>query len=323
LKRRSSQATAWWVKFLLVLVAALCVAGAGAGIAVITAGGSSGGTARSTSTAQKASQASAGDARHARGSKTSATAGSTTAGSTTAPTPSQGNRRPVHHGGGGSLPPATKGAGAFGPVSSGRTSCRSVVHIGDSTSEGLDSPSYLPKRSDRIGARYSDVGVATWKPEISGATSIVETLPGGTNAHDVAQQLINQGYRGCWVIALGTNDSADVAVGSAVGLPTRIQRMMSVIGNQPALWVNVKTLVSSGPYAETNMEGWDNDLLRACARYPNMRVFDWASVVKDGWYIPDGIHFTSEGYAARARLIADALAKAFPASGASTGCVVR
>jgi hypothetical protein len=290
LRRGSSQATAWWVKFLLVLVAALCVAGAGAGIAVITAGGSRGGTARSTSTAQKASRASAGGARHARPSKTAAKEGSTTV-----PAPSRGNRQPAHRGGTGSLPPATKGAGAFGPVRSGRTSCRSVVHIGDSTSEGLDSPSYLPKRSDRIGARYSDVG-ATWKPEISGATSIVETLPGGTNAHDVAQQLVNQGYRGCWVIALGT---------------------------QPVMWVNVKTLVSSGPYAETNMEGWDNDLLRACARYPNMRVFDWASVVKDGWYIPDGIHYTSEGYAARARLIADALTKAFPASGAPTGCVVR
>lgn len=318
MQRNSAQATAWWVKFLLVLLAALCVAGAGAGIAVITAGGSSSGTARPTSTAQKASRASAGGARHTRSSKPSAKQNSTTA-----PAPSRPNREPAHHGGAGSLPPATKGAGALGRVSGGRTSCRSVVHIGDSTSEGLDSPSYLPKRSDRIGARYSHVGVATWKPEISGATSIVETLPGGTNAHDVAQQLVNQGYQGCWVIALGTNDSADVAVGSAVGLPTRIQRMMSVIGDQPVMWVNVKTLVSSGPYAETNMEGWDNDLLRACARYPSMRVFDWASVAKDGWYIPDGIHYTSEGYAARARLIADALAKAFPASGASTGCVVR
>jgi len=317
LQRKSSQATAWWVKFLVVLIAALCVAGAGAGIAVITAGGSSSGAPHSTSSAEKASRASADGSRQSPPSKTSSKEGSTTA-----PAPSHGNRKPAHHGAQGSLPPATKGAGAFGPVSSGRTSCRSVVHIGDSTSEGLDSPSYLPKRSDRIGARYSDVGVATWKPEISGATSIVETLPGGTNAHDVAQQLVNQGYQGCWVIALGTNDSADVAVGSAVGLVTRIQRMMSVIGNQPVMWVNVKTLVSSGPYAETNMEGWDNDLIRACARYPNMRVFDWASVVKDGWYIPDGIHFTSEGYAARARLIADALAKAFPASGASTGCVV-
>ena len=45
----------------------------------------------------------------------------------------------------------------------------------------------------------------------------------------------------------------------------------------------------------------------------------------DGWFIPDGIHYTSGGYEARARLIAEALAKAFPASGATAGagCVVR
>jgi lysophospholipase L1-like esterase len=46
--------------------------------------------------------------------------------------------------------------------------------------------------------------------------------------------------------------------------------------------------------------------------------------VRDGWFIDDGIHFTSQGYAARGRLIADALAKAFPASGLGPlTCVVR
>ena len=46
-----------------------------------------------------------------------------------------------------------------------------------------------------------------------------------------------QGYHGCWVIALGTNDTADVYVGSNVDLAERIRRMMSVIGNEPVLWV--------------------------------------------------------------------------------------
>ena len=52
-----------------------------------------------------------------------------------------------------------------------------------------------------------------------------------------------QGYRGCWVIALGTNDTADVYVGSNVSLAALLNRMMSVIGNQPVLWVNVKSLL--------------------------------------------------------------------------------
>ena len=204
------------------------------------------------------------------------------------------------------------------------TSCTSVVHIGDSTSEGLVSPNYLPKRSERIEARYADQGVRREHMEISGATSIVETLPGGTNAQDVAHGLIDSGYDGCWVLALGTNDAADVYVGSSVSLSTRIDKMMSVVGDQPVMWVNVKSLVGSGPYAETNMEQWNTALEDACAKYPNMRIFDWAGAVKDSWYIPDGIHYTSAGYKARAQLIAKALAKAFPADGSeSPTCVVH
>jgi lysophospholipase L1-like esterase len=71
------------------------------------------------------------------------------------------------------------------------------------------------------------------------------------------------------------------------------------------------------------MQSWDTALLQECRKYPNMRVYDWASVVKDGWFIPDGIHYTTPGYAARGRMIADALAEAFPASGTSSSCVVH
>jgi peptidoglycan/LPS O-acetylase OafA/YrhL len=205
-----------------------------------------------------------------------------------------------------------------------RTSCRAVVHIGDSTSEGLTSPDYLPDPRDRIGARYAQVGVTTFIPEISGARSIVETYEGLPNAYTVAQQLIREGYRGCWVLALGTNDTADVAVGSTYSLPYRIKEMMSLIGNQPVMWVNVKSLLDYGPYSEANMESWNRALLQACASYPNMRVYDWAAAVKDGWFIPDGIHYTSAGYEARAYLIAQALAAAFPAQGPSpSSCLIR
>lgn len=198
-------------------------------------------------------------------------------------------------------------------IAATRTSCRAVAHVGDSTSEGLTSTDYLPDRKLRMGAQYARVGVKRSLFEITGGTSIVETLPGGTDAYKVAHRLIRQGYRGCWVIALGTNDAADVYVGSSVSLATRISRMMSVIGGRPVLWVNVKSLVASGPYAESNLELWDQALAQACARYPNMRIFDWAADVRNSWFIADGIHYTSPGYAARAHLIADALADAFPA----------
>jgi len=207
-------------------------------------------------------------------------------------------------------------AGSAAPGSAGsfplKTSCRSVAHFGDSTSDGLISADYLPNPAQRISAQYADVGVTRTRFEIQGGTSIVETILHEPNAYTVAQRLVRSGYRGCWVLALGTNDTADVAVGSNVGLAERIRRMMSVIHGEPVMWVNVKSLLSTGPYAEKNMQAWNRALLRACLRYPNMKVFDWSSIVRRSWFISDGIHYTSAGYAQRSRYIAQALAVAFP-----------
>jgi lysophospholipase L1-like esterase len=194
-----------------------------------------------------------------------------------------------------------------------QTSCSSVVHIGDSTSDGLVLPAYQPDPKLRIAAQYRRVGVRRFINEVSGARSIYETWHGFPNGYTVAQRLVGRGYQGCWVVALGTNDAADIAVGSAMNQAARIHEMMTLFNGQPVLWINVVSLLHSGPYAESNMQKWNQALLRACAQYPNMRVYDWAAVVKPWWFIPDGIHYTPQGYAKRSRDIADALALAFPA----------
>jgi peptidoglycan/LPS O-acetylase OafA/YrhL len=218
--------------------------------------------------------------------------------------------------------PATsspRGASATG------TSCNAVAYIGDSTSAGMVMPSYLPDPADRLDAQYARVGATSQHLEISPARSIVETLSDQVNADEVARQLLKEGFQGCWVLALGTDDTANVYMGSQTERMDRIERMMSVVGNQPVLWVNTKSLLESGPYSEPNMKLWDDTLVQACARYPNMRVFDWASVADDRWFISDGVHYTSEGYTQRARLSADSLVHAFPASGGDggSGCVVH
>jgi hypothetical protein len=201
-----------------------------------------------------------------------------------------------------------------------KSSCKAVVHIGDSTSEGLDSAEYLPIAGQRIEARYGEVGVKEVHMEVSGARSIEERFNEEPNAQEVAQAWKDEGYKGCWVLALGTNEAADVAAGSNVGERERIDKMMAIIGEEPVLWVNVKSLVEAGdPYSSENMEKWDEELLKACPAYPNMRIYNWAADVKKAWFIEDGIHFTSPGYAARAQLIAQALAHAFPAKGKSQG----
>ena len=203
-----------------------------------------------------------------------------------------------------------------------RTSCRTVAHIGDSTSVGLISPDYLPDPARRLRARYASVGVTSTWVDASGGRSIVEEMPGQVNGYGVATKWDRRGFHGCWVIALGTNDTANVSVGSSVGRMGRIREMMSAARGQPVLWVNVKSLDSVGPWAESNMHLWNSTLRQACARYPNLRIFDWAKVAQDGWFISDGIHYTSAGYAARSQMIASALANAFPQHGRSHGCVV-
>ncbi len=225
-------------------------------------------------------------------------------------------------------------AGTKGPVpltkaqaaDSQRTSCKRVVHIGDSTSEGLDSAEYLPDPKERIENRYSEVGVKETHMEVQGARSIEERFEGEPNAQEVAEAWKAEGYKGCWVLALGTNEAADVAAGSNVGLEERIEKMMNIIGGEPTLWINVKTLPEATEfYSEEGMKKWDGELEKACLRYPNMRIYNWAADVKESWFINDGIHFTSPGYAARGYLIAHALAHAFPAKGESPGgahCVV-
>jgi GDSL-like Lipase/Acylhydrolase family len=204
-----------------------------------------------------------------------------------------------------------------------RTSCRAVAHIGDSTSVGMVSAGYLPDPAQRLAAQYTDVGVRYAWIDASGGRSMVEALPGQVNGYDTARRMASAGFRGCWVIALGTNDTANVSAGSAVGRLARVRELMSVAHGAPVLWVNVKTLDQSGPWAESNMLLWNDALAQACHQYPNLRVFDWAAVVRPGWFISDGIHYTSAGYAARAQLIARALARAFPVTGPSTGCLIR
>ena len=204
-----------------------------------------------------------------------------------------------------------------------RTSCRSVAHVGDSTSVDLISSAYLPNRADRIGARYAGVGVRHLKVDASGGRSIVEELPGQLNGYKVASRWRAGGYHGCWVFALGTNDAANVAVGSSVGLTARIDQMMSVAHGEPVMWVNTRTQLSAGPYANANEQAWDKALVAALARYPNMRIFNWSAVAQPSWFLPDGIHYNSYGSAMRATAIADALARAFPWDGHSATRIVQ
>lgn len=202
------------------------------------------------------------------------------------------------------------------PLPSGtlRTSCTSVVHIGDSTSVGMISTNVIPEAGGRLDAQYRRVGVTDPRMEISGARSIVETLRGQVNARETAARVRVTGYRGCWVFALGTTDTANLALApGGVSRRERIDRMMTVAAGEPVLWVNTRTTLSRGEWSDPWMQLWNSELRAAQSRWPNLEIYDWSSVALTRWFSSDGVHYTSDGYGWRGILIANALATTFPA----------
>lgn len=195
-----------------------------------------------------------------------------------------------------------------------QTSCTAIAHIGDSLSVGMDSSGVIRDPAGRIGGQYESIGATDVRLDISGARSVVEHLDGRSGGEEAARQLRRQGFEGCWVIALGTNDAANVDAGSGYGASERIDRMMAIIGDDPVLWVDVKTLKESGHYASEHMRRFNTALSKAHARYPALRVFDWSAVARDEWFADDGIHYTADGYAYFSALIAAAVAETFPAT---------
>ena len=96
-------------------------------------------------------------------------------------------------------------------------SCRAVAHLGDSTSTAWSRAAHPPvKPAECIAAQYTDVG-AQWvitdirPPVVRGLPGRIQMGPRGDP--------IRGGFRGCWVLALGTQPTADVAAGSMSAWP--------------------------------------------------------------------------------------------------------
>ncbi|WP_279101294.1 SGNH/GDSL hydrolase family protein [Gordonia bronchialis] len=204
--------------------------------------------------------------------------------------------------------------------SSGRTGCGNVIQIGDSTSVGIDDASHAPNPADRLTARYRSVGARTVALDAVGGRSIVERVNGAPNADEAVATHRARGDRGCWVIAMGVNDAANIVVGSRVGADERIDRIMKQLRGQPVLWPTVVTgSTTVRGYSAAGMRSFNDALRRALSRYPNLAVYDWAAEVSPAWFA-DGIHYTATGTAERNRRFAAALAVAFPV-GATTPAV--
>ena len=176
------------------------------------------------------------------------------------------------------------------------------------------APTTCPTRGSGSPPSTRGSGVQHDHLEISGGTSIVETCSGQPNAHDVAAAADRPRLPG--LLGARARDQRHRRRRRRLerrAWRARIQRMMSMIGNQP---VHVGQRQVAGRHRAVLRAQHGSCGTRPCCRpAPGTRTCASTTgppVVRNSWFIPDGIHYTSPGYAARARLIADALAAAFP-----------
>jgi hypothetical protein len=198
----------------------------------------------------------------------------------------------------------------------GTTKCESVMHIGDSLTVGMMGTNQVPDPAERLDAQYRAVGVTD--PRINGGIgrTIHEVSNNETAGAEVARQARANGFKGCWVVELGTNDTALLAQhGSTFDARQRIDEMMAIIGDEPVMWLSTVTLAKEGPYADKNMDAWNAVLEEERDLHPNMVVFDWAAVAQNSWFAADGIHYTPDGFREMARLTPTELAKLLPKQG--------
>jgi len=181
--------------------------------------------------------------------------------------------------------------------------CRAVAHIGDSLTA-------YTKAS--LTEEYRAVGV-TARVDAFGGRSALQKLPRDPQTgRQAARAIAKAGFKGCWVIALGTNDTANVSAGAAYSRADAIDAMMRAIdpnARARVVWVSSFTTMTRGHWSSANMQLWNRALLEAAARWPNLQVFDWAAIAAGGVApFADGIHHTKAGYAVRNRAIAEAIA---------------
>lgn len=202
----------------------------------------------------------------------------------------------------------------------GKTRCTTVIHVGDSTSIGMFDDGYLSDPQRNAQVTYKNVGAQNVVADVTGARSTVESLEGDPSIRDSVQRLLDQGYGedACWIIGAGVNDAANRAVGGSGEEDWRVDQIMELLGDAPVLWPTAATNRDSGAYDNANMAPFNEALLAARDRYPNLVVYDWASDVHQEWFLPgDDVHYQTEGNEKRAEYFSKALTLAFPADGST------
>lgn len=191
-----------------------------------------------------------------------------------------------------------------------KTKCRNVNWVGDSTSiamieegSGTVTPGNNDLASKPLSKALFATGVESISYDISGGRSAIEKINNKPSAVEALEALMKSNPKAdCNVAAIGTNDAANIEVGSNYGAAERLTRLLKVSGKTPLLVTTaaISDSATASGYTSATTKAW-NDVIR---RLPASNVIDWAEHVKDDYFYPDGIHFNEDGTFARSELAA-------------------
>ena len=190
--------------------------------------------------------------------------------------------------------------------------CEHIIHIGDSTS--------LPLQSELQG-NYLMLGAPNVILSVGNGRSIrYAQAPDTISGLDAINHWRNElnGSTICWVVALGTNDSA---TNPPEEWQERLDALIDAVAGDPVVMVNVAFDSQTRPdYDKQDALDWNAMLIEYMNEYDNFEVFDWATLAwaHPEWFTYDGIHYGNLGATARVRWIAEGAMSIFAMKGKTT-----
>lgn len=184
--------------------------------------------------------------------------------------------------------------------------CRSIAHVGDSLT--MDATASFAEQYARRG--WTDVRI-----DARGGRGILTFMYGGLTGIEAVRSIKASGFDGCWVIALGTNDTANTDYWVAAPDEQHqwrvnlIRSMMMELDGAKVVWINTHLPQPDIAYSSADSKAWNAALREVAFAYPNMMIFDWDAVAADHpeWTLDDHVHDTPLGSAERARIVARAV----------------
>lgn len=138
-------------------------------------------------------------------------------------------------------------------------------------------------------------------------------LPSGFT---ILERIISEGkLRSCLVFALGGNGGYVDLFGNDLGY---VDKLMNLVGSDTKVVILTSKMISPHYYANDISDFYpnSNELLKQKAEeYSNLTIGDWASEVKDEYYVYDGVHYNETGQDAYFDFIKSVL----PSGGCSAG----